>query len=1269
MNKKLVKIIGLFFLAVIVFSCVGRVMQSYSVEETPPPQASFLPLTVAQANVLPQRQTEIYLNGTWQFTPATGTTDKPPTAANWGSIWVPGDWQRENKPNTPGLISRGTGAGWENFNASQLVKAWYQRSLEIPANWQGRTIQLDLTRVSTDAVVYVNGINCGEVPWPYGRVDITKAVKPGPNTLSILVLAVAEEKDKASIATSNQIYSDQGKLTARGLIGEVRLLSFPPGPSIRDIFVQPSTRQKTLKLDVEIAGVTQSGQVEAIAQLLNEKGEVEKQFAATTAVQAKPLQTINLQWEWANPRLWDLQKPNLYTLRLQLKGSGIDTQSDQSFGFREFWIEGRKFFLNGTEIRLRPILFAEDWETGIPEVIDRMIQGYFWAGFNIAELWPWSHDERGRWHFRELIAEQADRQGFLLMGPALDVTHIGWSRRWNNRSLIERWKQRMVVDLRRYRNHPSVVFWITSANFFGNGDDQNPRRIGMKQVVGSLGEVEDRALRERTALGQEAIAAIKQQDPTRPVTVHQGGTFGDIYALNNYLNLIPLQEREEWLSEWSQKGEEPYMAVEFGTPLHATMMRNRSGFGDVIVSEPLMTEFTAIYFGKQAYEWETKEYRAKIREQFVADQKYKSWHLNQELDYSQAFQQLQQLFNTHTWRSWRTFGMTGGMIPWNNIGHGWDVSDAGRQKIDLPPFQPGHRGVYLKQVSKHRWENLQPTANIIYPSGQAILQNNGPTLAWIAGPKPTWVAKDHNFMAGAKLEKQAVLINDTREKQNFSCNWKVTVGRQVLSVGQNQGRINPADTLFFPIDAKLPESFPNKTEGEVYLQATIGNRKHEDRFTFRVFPKLPKASGTVMVFDPVGKTSQMLLNLGLTLVPWENSQKSGVLVVGREAFSSREKWPGDVEEFVRNGGWVVIFPQKREWLQNQGFRYAEHLSRRVFPVDETHPVVSGLEAGDLRDWTGESTLVEAYPNRLYNPPKLNFSGEPWYGWHWGNRGTVSSASVEKPHRSGWRPILESEFDLAYSPLLELDYGKGRVILNTLDLEDHYQVDPAAAQIAQQLMSYAQIAPLSAKANKVVLIGNDQDAIQLDQLGVIYEKATTLVADANLIIVGSETKIKDEELRRYLNGGGKAFFLPRRSSILGVDFQETQEFGGALSIPKWPEMRGMSASDLRTRSFYKTWTIQAGGEVAAEGLLSRVSIGNGVAIFSQINPDALNADQQTYFRYTRWRQTRAIAQILANLGASFKADEMVELGRNQPYYHPDYRTDFKNGDDPYRYYRW
>ena len=109
----------------------------------------------------------------------------------------------------------------------------------------------------------------------------------------------------------------------------------------------------------------------------------------------------------------------------------------------------------------------------------------------------------------------------------------------------------------------------------------------------------------------------------------------------------------------------------------------------------------------------------------------------------------------------------------------------------------------------------------------------------------------------------------------------------------------------------------------------------------------------------------------------------------------------------------------------------------LFPVSPVHPVCQGLDRADLTDWSGESTLVEAKP-RYPIPNQVPGWRSPDHGWHWGNRGVVTSAAIEKPHRSGWRPILECEFDLAYSPLMELDYGRGRLVLCTLDLEDHVE---------------------------------------------------------------------------------------------------------------------------------------------------------------------------------------------------------------------------------------
>ena len=1267
MNNQLAKIIGLFFAAAITFGFIGYALQNPNSVSNSVMSIGFPNLTSVAAGAIDNKRDQIYLNGTWQFVPAIGNPQNPPPSPSWGSIQVPGNWQEEKNESIPGIISRGTGPAWEKFNSQQLSKAWYQRTVEIPSDWKNRRIFIDLARVSTDAIIFVNDINSGQIEWPYGTIEITKLAQPGQNTISILVAAVSDEQDKTVIMGPTEIYTTKSNLQSRGIIGEVRIFSLPPGPLISDVFVQTSTRNQQIKLDVELKDVKQNGQIQLVAQMLDENGKIEQKFTGTAQVQTKPIQTVKVQWDWKNPRIWDAGKPNLYTLKLEVKGSGVNTQYDQPFGFREFWIEGRKFFLNGTEFRLRPILHPDSWESGTVEGSDKLIEGYNKAGFNIVETWPWNHDERGKWHFRELFSERADLKGFPVMAPALDISLLASNGKWNNRQIRDRWKSRMTTEMRRYRNHPSILMWATSPNFFGNTDDQNPRRIGKKVVAGTL---DANRLRDITTLANESFASMKSVDPTRPVMVHQGANFGDVYALNSYLNVIPLQEREEWISEWSKTGEMPYMVVEFGTPLHATMMRNRAGFGNVIVSEPLMTEFAAIYLGKQAYELETTAYKNKIREQFVKGQEYKSWHLNKELDFAPAFQKLQQLFSTNTWRSWRTFGMSGGMIPWSE-GHGWQVSDAGRTKVDIGEFQPGRRGVYLKQVSKNMLYHLQPEAYTIHPSGEAIMKNNSSTLAWIAGSSPAFTAKDHTFWAGGKLAKQVVLINDTRAKQNFAFTWRVLLGGQEVGKGKKQGTIDTAGTLFFPIDVKLPNDILGKTDGEISLTAKVGDRTHADIFTFRAFATPTKIKDTIAIFDPVGKTSAMLKQLGDELVPWNGSQVSSLLIIGREAFSSGQNLPGNLETFVRNGGKAIVFPQRREWLINKGLRVAEHISRRVYPIDSNHPVVSGLDEVDLRDWTGESTLLEAYPDTIQKPSRLSPANTPWYGWHWGNRGGVSSASIEKPHRTSWRPILESEFDLAYSPLMELDYGKGRLILNELDLEDHFAADPGAAQLAQTLLSYGMDSVVSGKPDRVVLIGGDGDAKKLDSLGVIYQRANGLSKDVGLAIVGAQANVKDSDLRAYLNGGGKAFFLPRQVPVagLGVGLQQSKDFGGSLAVPIWDEVRGVSGSDLRSRSFYDTWLIKSGGEIGADGLLSRVAVGKGVAIFSQLDPDSLNADAKTYLRFTRWRQTRANAQILANLGASFKTDGVVFNGSSGEFYHSDYRTDFENGDDPYRYYRW
>ena len=268
----------------------------------------------------------------------------------------------------------------------------------------------------------------------------------------------------------------------------------------------------------------------------------------------------------------------------------------------------------------------------------------------------------------------------------------------------------------------------------------------------------------------------------------------------------------------------------------------------------------------------------------------------------------------------------------------------------------------------------------------------------------------------------------------------------------------------------------------------------------------------------------MLQDFGYKTHAW-NGAAEPLVVVGRNALKENPSILAKLETFVRDGGRVLVFGQDPDWMQEAlGLRLCPKVTRNVFTLPNS-PVTQKIDDDDLKNWTGESSLIEAYPKYEGNYLRGNEGEQPYAGWHWGNRGGVSSAPIEKPHRSGWTPLLECEFDLAYTPLMELNYGQGRMIVCMLDLEDHSGADPAARLIAGRIMDYALGSPLQPRASKVIYLGGDKGAAWLNKIGVRYERSATLDNSAELILIGADATMDMAALNAYLELGGKAFFLP------------------------------------------------------------------------------------------------------------------------------------------------
>ncbi len=201
------------------------------------------------------------------------------------------------------------------------------------------------------------------------------------------------------------------------------------------------------------------------------------------------------------------------------------------------------------------------------------------------------------------------------------------------------------------------------------------------------------------------------------------------------------------------------------------------------------------------------------------------------------------------------------------------------------------------------------------------------------------------------------------------------------------------------------------------------------------------------------------------------------------------------------------------------------------------------------------TLVEAKPDYRQPGVSRESNNMPTWGWRWGTRGTVSSAPVEKPHQSGWRPLLECEFDLAYSPLMELDFGKGKIVLYTLDLEDNALMDPAAGKLAANLFSWIRNAPITRVRNRSMSGNEARSAKRLDEIGAEYDRAASV--DAKSTVCDSRSGRFRGCRNSVLENEGKVLVLPRKKAGpvgAGIQVVENKAFGGSLEVPAWEEAR-------------------------------------------------------------------------------------------------------------------
>jgi hypothetical protein len=1248
----------------------------------------------------------ICLNGLWRWQPAEpGAAEVP--AARWGWFKVPGAW-----PGISDYMQKDCQAviahpAWRDMKLGGVAAAWHERTVAVPAAWAGRRIALAADYVNSYAAIYVDGTKAGELLFPGGEADLSAVLRPGEtHTLSLLVIALPLKGVLVSYTDTAAAREVAGRVARRGLCGDVFLVSTPRGPRIGGIKVDTSVREGRITVGAALEGLPADGRYALRVRITDAGGKVAADFTspAFAAADAKDGR-FAFAHAWKPDRLWDIHTPgNVHYLALALTDAGgraLDEAAPVRFGFREFHIDGRDFYLNGTRIFLSALPLdnaqvgasAACYE-GAKESMLRLKS----AGINFVYTHNYDCNPGSHLGFEEIL-RAADDVGMLVSLTQPHFSHYDWKAADADAS--NGYARHAAFYAGVAGNHPSVACYAMSHNATGYSEDMNPYMIDGRQ------DARDTWAVNNSRLARRAEAVVARLDPARIVYHHASGNLGPLHCSNFYPNFVPIQEMSDWFEHWAAEGVKPLFLCEYGAPftwdwtMYRGWYKGKREFGSAVVPwELCYSEWSAQFLGDRAFRLAEPE-KANLRWEA---KKYRDGALWHRWDYphqvgSTIFDDRHEIIGMYiadNWRAHRTWGVSANS-PWE-FGHFWrprgGLDRNARQ--DLPvDWEDLQRPGFSPDYVQDRYERM----DLAYergdweatPDAQALLRNNQPLLAYIGGKPDAFTSKDHNATAGETVQKSLIVINNSRETISAECAWSLALPQPVA--GKASVRVPTGGQERVPLQLALPQTL---APGAYTLRATVKfstGETQEDAFTLHVLPPAPAVQprGKVALFDPKGETARLLdaLKWPATRIEADaNLATYDMLIIGKGALTV--DGPGPNLARVREGLRVIVFEQTADALEKRlGFRVIEYGLRQVFVRVPDHPALAGLAADNLRDWRGEAALL---------PPRLKYELRPAHGptvkwcgidvsraWRAGSRGSVASVLIEKPACGDFLPIVDGGFSLQYAPLMEHRDGRGMILFCQLDVTGRTEADPAADRVARNLLQY--VAAWQPSPRRTALYAGDPAGkAHLERAGVPaapYDGGP-LPQDAVLVVGpggGKALAAHGAEISRWLDAGGRLLAVgldQENARALGLAdvAMKPQEYMGAMFDPQGmaSPLAGVGPADVHSREPRDLPLVTGGAEAVGNGVLAHAR--GGRVVLCQLAPWQFDYAKQYNIKRTFRRTSCLVSRLLGGMGVGGMTPVLERFSRpadpagaDQRWLAGLYLDVPEEWDDPYRFFRW
>ena len=333
--------------------------------------------------------------------------------------------------------------------------AWYQKEVNIPEEWNGKSVELFLERCHWQSQLWMDDQFIGSqnsLGTPH-RYDLTNRLTPGKHRFTLCIDNRVRAIDPG---LNSHSISDHTQTNWNGVVGNL-ILKARPLVNIKNIQVYPDIEHKKFTARIRVMNSAKIPMIATLKLSVTGPGNPESQSHHFTLSSGENILTLEYPMG-QYPILWSEFHPEVYQLTATLTGRDPETTDTfvTTFGMREFKVAGKQLQINGNPTFLRGTLECAIFpKTGYPAT---GIQEWLRI-FNVCRAHGLNHMRFHSWCPPEAAFEAADQTGFYLSVEcsswANGSTTIGDKKPIDQYLYDE--SQRMVEN---YGNHPSFCMMV-----------------------------------------------------------------------------------------------------------------------------------------------------------------------------------------------------------------------------------------------------------------------------------------------------------------------------------------------------------------------------------------------------------------------------------------------------------------------------------------------------------------------------------------------------------------------------------------------------------------------------------------------------------------------------------------------------------------------------------------------------------------------------------------------------------------------------------------